>query len=291
MNHTKKFSFVILHYITLEDTIKCVESIVKNCKKYDYNIVIVDNGSPNNSGEELISKYSNSKRIKVISSNENLGFAKGNNLGFVYAKNNFNPDFIILCNNDTYLKDEDFCEKIAKEYSKSQFALMGPKIILKDGTLNNVTEANLDIKTLRKQYSKYRMNYFIAKIPPLYGIKQFLKKLLKRGKILSNSKYDPTKRYEDVIIHGAFLIFSKKYIEMFDGLDDRTFLYREEELLYIRIKNNNLKTVYNPAVRIVHSEDSSTNALNKKKDLFVFKNALESTKILINDIEERKYEK
>ena len=47
------FCFIILHYITFDDTVFCCNSILKNVvgrKK----IIIVDNGSQNNSGEKLL---------------------------------------------------------------------------------------------------------------------------------------------------------------------------------------------------------------------------------------------
>ena len=69
----KKVVFLILHYYTLNDTIKCVDSI----DKIDYDnkeIIIVDNGSPKESGEQLKIRYKNRKDIHIILSKTNLGF-------------------------------------------------------------------------------------------------------------------------------------------------------------------------------------------------------------------------
>ena len=49
-----KIVYVILHYYTIEDTRKCVESIIEKEKDNNYEIVVVDNNSPNGTGEELI---------------------------------------------------------------------------------------------------------------------------------------------------------------------------------------------------------------------------------------------
>lgn len=76
-----KFSFVILHYNTIEDTRACVSSIENKCKNSEYHIYVVDNTSPNKSGGELAKTFSQKDKITVILSEENLGFAKGNNLG------------------------------------------------------------------------------------------------------------------------------------------------------------------------------------------------------------------
>ena len=88
--------FVIMHYITINETINCVDSIIANinCEK---KIIIVDNNSPNNSGSTLKEKYRMQNQCIVIKSNHNSGFAIGNNIGYKYAKENFNPAFIVLC--------------------------------------------------------------------------------------------------------------------------------------------------------------------------------------------------
>lgn len=293
-----KFSFVILHYLTIEDTIKCVESIEKNCKKYNYNIVIVDNYSSNNTGEKLKQKYSNKEKITVILNKENLGFAKGNNTGFIYAKQNLDPDFIMLINNDTIIIDDEFCSKVIEEYEKSHFAVLGPKIRLKDGSINPVT---IDFPGLEQLYAELKIlktEYTANKWPVLkifynlyFNIKCILKKLLINMKIISreNVIHDVNKRYENIVLHGCFIIFSKEYINKFDGLYDETFLYREEEILALRLKNNNMLSVYNPEIVIQHNEDSATNAMNKKirkKIMFMNKHKIQSTNILINLIKE-----
>ena len=62
----------------------------------------------------LKSEYENDKTIEVILSSKNLGFANGNNLGFEYIHKNFDADFVVMLNNDTYLLDDNF-NKLVKE--------------------------------------------------------------------------------------------------------------------------------------------------------------------------------
>ena len=44
----------------------------------------------------------------------------------------------------------------------------------------------------------------------------------------------------DVQLHGAFLIFSENYINTFNGLYNKTFLYMEEDILRLRCEYYNL---------------------------------------------------
>ena len=114
-----KIVFLILHYITLEDTKKCVSSILERYPNNEnIEIVIVDNNSNNNSGKELVKLYNDNNRIHIILLDKNLGFARGNNEGFKYAKEKLKADFIIMINNDTYLIQNDFCKIIEEEYKK-----------------------------------------------------------------------------------------------------------------------------------------------------------------------------
>ena len=80
-----KIVFIILHYLAEEETYRSVDSIKNKIDVEEYKIVIVDNGSPDQSGERLQRKYSNESKIDVILTGKNLGFAKGNNVGFKYA--------------------------------------------------------------------------------------------------------------------------------------------------------------------------------------------------------------
>lgn len=279
MNNSK-FVFVILHYFTIDDTIKCINSIAENVNNYE--IVIVDNASSNNTGKLLLEKYSSDSKIHVIINEQNLGFARGNNVGFKYAKENLSPDYIILCNNDTYLLNNEFSEEIDKEFRMSNFAVLGPKILLPN---NKICKINRNLPTTKNIHHSL-MDLRITLMLAYMGLSNLYKKIRNRKNNNTDNNSIENRR-EDCLLHGCFLIFSKNYIDKFDGLDDRTFLYCEEELLFIRLIKNNMKSVYNPNVEIFHADDSSTNAVTKtkrKKTIFVCKNAIKSNKILLNEL-------
>ena len=124
-----KIVFVILHYLAIDETYKSVDSIEKKIDTDMYKIVIVDNASPDKSGALLKEHYKNDDHVEVLLNQENLGFARGNNVGFRYAEKTWNPSYIVLMNNDVYLLDDDFLEKVEKEYKRSQFAVLGPMVL------------------------------------------------------------------------------------------------------------------------------------------------------------------
>lgn len=120
------FCFVILHYKNLEETIKCVSSIKDNY--LNYNIVIVDNASNDGTGEILCQMYKDYSTINVLIQEEAKGFSYGNNLGIEFAKQNFDPDFLIICNNDVQFVDQDLYLKICQIYKETNFSVMGPDV-------------------------------------------------------------------------------------------------------------------------------------------------------------------
>ena len=298
MKETKNyhFSFVILHYQAIEETLNCVKSIKKNVKG-NYSIIIVDNASPNNSGFILNEKYKGDPLIHCILSNENLGFAKGNNLGFNYAKHNLNSDFIICLNNDTLILQNNFTKKVVQEFNKSKCAVIAPLVYLKSGMIQNFNTKLKSLSEYQMELKKWELLDESLFNPILSKKTQLLNKLGLFGRFLRILKQCLTrqnaKRKENVLLHGCFLIFTPTYIRKFEGFDNRTFMFREEELLYIRLKKSNLLSVYNPKIKIIHLEDAATNKTYKTNDekiRFLQKNQVMSLKILIKEMEDANHE-
>ena len=99
-------AFVILHYRAADMTRRCVEKI--QALPGEKQIVIVDNASPNGSGQVLLDEYASCPEIKVILNPENSGFAKGNNLGVKWVREHKKPEFTVVLNNDVEILQEDF---------------------------------------------------------------------------------------------------------------------------------------------------------------------------------------
>lgn len=281
----KKIVFLILHYMVENETINCVNSIVNNIDTNNYEIVIVDNYSPNKTGNLLKQLYKTNEKIHVLQTKENLGFTGGNNFGFLYAKKNLNADYICMMNNDTYIIQNDFFDIINKEFKKSSFAVLGPEIHLLNGGIEKIQKKIISLKKLRLNTLKLKIklicNYLNIEI-----IEEFLEEKLKKILKFKNNSIinEKSLRLENVVLHGCCLVFSPIYIEQFDGLDQKTFLYREEEFLYIKLLLNKMKSVYNPKLKIFHNEKQSTITTNKKlkrKSVrFRYKNLIMANKIL-----------
>jgi GT2 family glycosyltransferase len=285
-----KFVFVILHYYSIQETISCIDSIVNKIDVSDYSIVVVDNGSRNNTGDELVDIYKNNSNIIVLLNKENLGFARGNNAGFEYAKAHLDPAFIVMLNNDTLIMQDDFCQVILTEYNTSRFAVLGPLIICPSGKSSENPGKSYVVRGLKlwNMIIQMAIKYFLAIfyldfiLMAIRGLKHEMKS---KTRILDLTN----KRVEGVVLHGCCMVFSPEYIARFDGLDSRTFLFMEEEILFLHIKVSGLLSVYNPDLMIYHKEDAATDMIYSKsheKKLFIFKNSLDSLFIYKNILRE-----
>ncbi len=118
-----KASLIILTYNELyEGTIPCVESIYKYTNFDDFELIIVDNCSKDDTPkylQELKEKYSN---IKIQLNETNKGFAAGMNDGLKLAEG----DFLVLLNNDI-LVNPNWLEKLINPLMQNpEIAMTGP---------------------------------------------------------------------------------------------------------------------------------------------------------------------
>ena len=280
-----KVAIVVLHYQAIEDTIKCIQSIEDRIGIEEYQIVVVDNASPDHSGQILKNKYADNPKVKVILGKENLGFAKGNNIGYIWAKQNLNPRFIILSNNDVTLKTNDFYQEIEKEYCNSRFGVLGPLILNADGRYdtNPICLEKISKDTIIKQIRDARFHRMLNKIGLLnaYNTASVLKHVLKKEKRHTTKSID---YHEGCTLHGAFLILSPEFIDNSDGLNPNTYMYKEEYILHAETEARGLKMVYSPSLIVFHKEDASTDTIVKKsKDKweFIYSNIIRSSQVLL----------
>jgi hypothetical protein len=120
-DHSKPLvSIVILNYNAGDLLLNCIESIFKT--KYDnYEVILVDNASKDNSHKKTKERFS---KIRLIENQENLGYCEGNNIGIREAQG----DFIVILNPDTKV-EPNWLNELVSAYSKHGEALYQPKIL------------------------------------------------------------------------------------------------------------------------------------------------------------------
>ena len=245
---------VVLHYENIKDTKECLDSLKKylNDTKNNINVVVVDNGSIKEKTAAIEEDYVNDK-IYFIESGRNLGFAKGNNIGFHYA------------NNDLIFKQVDFMNQIAKEMIENHIDVAGPRIIslVDHKNQNPVPYAHPDLVSVNKRIFKLH----VLKIMCYFGVDKFFQTIFSR-------KYSTDVKSDNYQLHGACLIMANNYVKNYDGLYPKTFMYMEEDILKYITKRDNLIMKYFDGAEVFHKEGSSTEKIygeGRKKRLFYYK--------------------
>lgn len=112
-------SIIILTYNKLEYTKKCISSIREYTNKENYEIIVVDNNSSDNTREWL----KNQGDIEYIFNKDNVGFPAGCNIGINKSKKD---NDILLLNNDTIVTT-NYLENLKRcLYSDKNIGAVGP---------------------------------------------------------------------------------------------------------------------------------------------------------------------
>lgn len=268
-NKIINIAIVILHYNDLALTSNYMENIKSlNWGSLNYKIIIVDNCSPDGSGTQLNANFAKDKLVDVILSKENLGFAKGNNLGISYAYERYGCGLIAVSNNDIQIQDKDFFIKLWDVYNNSSAAVIGPDIFSLNKNIHQspISQSIMDfanLKSLEQSIAKKLKFLHVIKKFHIYNLLSVAKRKI-RGKVGNDSiLYDEAQN--NVVLHGAFFVLTNRYMEKHPkGLFPGTFLYMEEHILaYICIKDN-LELLYDPNLKVFHLDGYTT--LKQKSD-------------------------
>ena len=228
---------VILNYNDSETTIKLVEEIEK-FKRID-TIIIVDNCSQDDSLEKL-SKLA-SEKVVIISAENNLGYAAGNNIGIKYAISHCDCDVLIICNPDVLFK-ESTVEKLCKFISDHD---MVGAVTCKMKCLSGI---DLPIAWRLPLFKDCILENLII-----------LKRIIGET-IRYNDKHLSSSRFCEVdAVPGSFFCISKKAIVDVGFFDENTFLYYEENILASKLKEKKYHNYIMTEDEYIHNHSVSIN--------------------------------
>lgn len=256
-----KVGVVILNYVNYQDTIECIESVLQQ-KSVEFEIVVVDNASPNEACRILKKKYSGNSIVHILKARKNYGFARGNNIGIRYAREKLQAEFVLVINSDTVLIDEEYIA-ILLSHNKKSTGVIGSRIILRNGKVQPPVLTHVK---------------FPATLIRYLGIINFYK-----GGIISQDYMEKlqNRRKKTHILHGCALLFTPQYFTAYEGFYDKTFLYSEEELLYVMCERAGLMQVYVEDTSIYHKEDRSSKELFKNSSIVKMKYMMQSYKYVV----------
>jgi GT2 family glycosyltransferase len=116
-----KVSIIIVTYNNLELTQLCVESIFRNTTYPNYEVIIIDNASTDDTRNYLRYLSRSKPSVKVVLNDDNLGFAAANNQGLRLAQGGC----LVLLNNDTVVP-KGWVEPMLRHLESPLIGLVGP---------------------------------------------------------------------------------------------------------------------------------------------------------------------
>lgn len=210
-----QFSIIIVTYKSHKVISSCLSSIFKSALK-NVEIIIVDN-SPDNKTKSIIQKKFNSPLLKIISTNSNLGYAAGNNLGVRHSKGKW----ILILNPDCQVKS-DWLSHTKIAVKKYPHNLIQPLII--DPQTNKVSIAG-------KIRNYLGFDYIIGS---------------------QTNISDWTQPSSIFSISGSAIIIPKHLFIKLNGFDTRFFMYYEDSDLAWRAKLMKINIILFPSIHIYH---------------------------------------
>lgn len=222
-NRKQKIGLVIVNY-NRGHLVKEMVELYLNYSCID-SIVIIDNVSSDQS-LEILKSISDSK-VKLFIQNENLGYAKGNNVGLRYLYDELQYEYAFIVNPDVYF-NENVIKRIVDAFETHlDYAVISSARIDPDSKIPNL------------QYCKsYYGTYWQMLLSLLNVTRHFY--LQKKYAVYD---YDTSNHelQEVCVIPGSFFGIRLKYLKDIGYLDEGTFLYGEEQCLATKIERKGYK--------------------------------------------------
>ena len=253
-------SIIIVQYNNSRHTHTAIESFRKH-HVYNYEIILVDNGSTDNSISQFNKNFHRDKRIVIIKNGANLGYVEGNNSGIRYAiEHSF--DYVLIINNDVLVK-RDFLEILLKRANAIPgTGIFGPKIYFAPGF-----EYHHD-RYSEKQRGKIiwsvggRIDWSNI-IGSNIGIDQF-----------DQGQFDQIKQSTIDFISGCCLLVKTTVFKKIGLFDQRYFLFLEDADFCQRAKKAGFQISVVPQSIIWHLNSQTTGAGSHLHDYFLTRNRL-----------------
>lgn len=207
----------------------CLDSIFHETKAISLEVIVVDNGSTDGSGDLIRQEF---PLVKVVRNETNLGFAAANNRGLVYA----GGAFVLLLNPDTEVLDRALEKAVAFMRSKPNAGIAGCTLHYPDGAI---------------QHS-------VRSFPTLIDVffeSTFLYLLLRRSRMVGRyymTFFDYNESRLVDWLSGAFFMIRREVVDAVGILDERFWMYTEEVDYCYRAKVAGFETWFYCDAHIIH---------------------------------------
>ncbi len=227
-------SIIIINWNTRDLLLQCIDSIYKTQRDLLFEILVVDNGSSDDSVAAVKSQF---PHVILIENKKNLGFSKANN----QALSQMNGRYAALLNSDAILTDGAVETIIRFMDENNKIGICGGQLLNGDGTKQNS----------------------IANIPTLATEllnKSLLRRLFPKKYLGKDHDFKYPVEVESII--GACMIVRKEAMDNVGLMDEDYFLFFEETDWCVRMRKKGWMIFHHPDAKIYHLQGQSAGKVN-----------------------------
>ena len=245
---------IILNYGTYDLTINLIIEIKKTIEYQSYSIMVVDNCSPNES-ERVLSEKSHELNFIFYANKTNAGYAAGNNIGIRYGIEN-GYDYSWVLNNDVELREKNILRHMIEIAENDEsIGCIGPRILSNEGAI---------CAPYCRRPSLWSMTGGI-------GIEKRYRQKFK------------DKAREVYRVYGCCMLLKNSAMAEIDCMDERTFLYGEEDILAERLLAAGYISYYDAKVSVIHKGSSSVKKMSRNSKQLQIRETEKSLDIYLKD--------
>ena len=234
-----RVAIVVLNWNGIDDTILCLNSLQKQSFK-DFQIIVVDNASTDESKKVLEQYEKKHNNTTVIYNSKNYGFAGGVNTGIEFALND-DFDYVALINNDA-VADSNWLECLVESAKPAEIGICTGLLLHDDGKT---------IDSTGDWYSKWGLPFPRSR----------------------NEKVDTAPGSGFVFgASGGSSLYKVKMLRQIGMFDEDFFAYYEDVDISFRAQLAGWKVYYNPKAIAYHKRGTASNKLSGFAALQTFKN-------------------
>ncbi len=234
-------SVIIVNWNTAQITRDCLESVYQQTDGIDFEVIVIDNASSDDSVAVIKEKF---PQVVLIENDDNAGFAAANNQGMKSVKGRY----ILLLNSDTIVLDGAIQKTQSFADAHLKAGIVGCRVLNPDKTLQPSC-------------------FMFPSILNMFLWVTYLFKIFHNSRFFGRewmSWWDREDKREIDVVTGCFMLVRREALEQVGMMDEQFFMYFEETDWCWRFKQAGWKVMFTPSAKIIHLGGVSSGQIKTK---------------------------